>query len=105
MIKPPLLENSIEIQIKRHFFAHKSNFWGFFEQKLEKFHSYFNKPPHQTLDFFISHQRLIDADMACVTSDKLQHPMPPDDINMGAKRALSWGARLRDLFSKIYLVK
>ena len=51
LIKLPLLENSIEIQINRHFFAQKSSFWGFFQQKLEKFHSYFNKPPPQTLDF------------------------------------------------------
>ena len=66
LIKPPLLENSIEIQINRHFFAQKSSFWGFFEQKLEKFQSDFNKPPPQTLDFFISRWRLIDADTVCV---------------------------------------
>ena len=62
MIKPPQLEYSIEIQINRHFCAQKSSFWGFFEQKLEKFQSDFNKPPPQTLDFFISRRRLIDAD-------------------------------------------
>ena len=66
LIKPPLLENSIEIQINRHFFAQKSSFWGFFEQKLEKFQSDFNKPPPQTLDFFISRRRLIDADTVCI---------------------------------------
>ena len=91
LIKPPLLKNSNEIQINRHFF----------EQKLEKFHSYFNKPPHQTLDFFISHRRLIDVDMVCVTSDKLQQPLPPDDIIMGAKRALKVG--VQDF--QTYLVK
>ena len=62
LIKPPLLENSIEIQINRHFFAQKSSFWGLFEQKLEKFQPHFNMPPPQTLDFFISRWRLIDAD-------------------------------------------
>ena len=51
LIKPPLLENSIKIQINRHYFAQKSTFWGFFEQKLEKFQSNFNKPPPQNLDF------------------------------------------------------
>ena len=45
LIKPPLSENSIKIQINRHFFAQKSTFLGFFEQKLEKFKSNFNKPP------------------------------------------------------------
>ena len=72
LIKPPLLENSIEIQINRHFFAQKSSFWGFFEQKLEKFHSYFNKPPPQTLDFFISRRRLIDADTVVRSTHKLK---------------------------------
>ena len=52
-----------KIQINHHFFTQKSSFWGFFEQKLEKFQSHFNKPPPQNLDFFISRRRLLDADM------------------------------------------
>ena len=40
----------------------KSTFWGYFEQKLDKFLSHFNKPPPQNPDFFIRRRRLIDAD-------------------------------------------
>ena len=44
----------LKIQINRHFFAQKSTFWGFFEQKLDKFLSLFNKPPPQSPDSFLS---------------------------------------------------
>ena len=33
-----LIQNLNKIQIKCHFFTQKSIFWGFFEQKLEKFY-------------------------------------------------------------------
>lgn len=62
LIKPPLQENSKKIPINRHFFAQKSNFWGFLEQKMENFLSHFNKPPPQNPNFFIRRRRLIDAD-------------------------------------------
>ena len=73
LIKPPLQENSKKIQINRHFFAQKSTFWGYFEQKLDKFLSHFNKPPPQNPDFFIRRRRLIDADTvyAMVISPKM----------------------------------
>ena len=55
----------LKIQINRHFFAQKSTFWGYFEQKLDKFLSHFNKPPPKNPDFFIRRRRLIDADTVC----------------------------------------
>ena len=61
LIKPPLLQNLIKIQISRHFFAQKSTFWGFFEQKLNKFLSHFNKPPPKNPNLFIGRRRGIDA--------------------------------------------
>ena len=39
-----------------------TTFWGFFEQKLNKFLSHFNKQPPKNPDFFIGRQRGIDAD-------------------------------------------
>ena len=62
LIKPPLLQNLIKIQISRHFFAQKSTFWGFFEQKFNKFPSHFNKPPPKNPNYFIGRRRGIDAD-------------------------------------------
>ena len=52
----------VKIQINRHFFAQKSTFWGYFEQKLDKFLSHFNKPLPQNSDFFIRRWRLIYVD-------------------------------------------
>ena len=62
LIKPPLPQNLIKIQISRHFFAQKFTFWGFFEQKLNQFLSHFNKPPPKTPNYFIGRRRGIDAD-------------------------------------------
>ena len=62
LIKPPPLQNLIKIQISRHLFAQKSTFWGFFEQKLKKFPSHFNKPPPKNPNFFIDRRHGIDAD-------------------------------------------
>ena len=66
LIKPPLLQNLIKIQISRHFFAQKSTFWGFFEQKFNKFPSHFNKPPPKNPKYFIGRRRGIDADTVII---------------------------------------
>ena len=39
-----------------------TTFWGFFEQKLNKCPSHFNKPPPKTPNLFIGRRRGIDAD-------------------------------------------